>query len=171
MPFVTHNLSLLLSLLAIALLVGATALLHFASQRASRHLPGVDLEDGPLQSFRGGLRWPLPAGLGATNTPPVLVGLELFEWGVRIAARWAWLAPFVPCWNARYEEIWIAEHVKRGALKLSKRGSEGVRFRAGVPGTPLVFWSSASSTLLDFLEGHGVAVLRSAGFTRLWTNE
>jgi hypothetical protein len=170
MPFVSHDLPLLLALLAIALLLGAAALTHFASLRASRVLDDVDLEDGPLQSFRGGLRWPLPSGLGATNTPPVLVGLELFEWGVSIGARWSWLKPFVPSWNARYEELWIAEHVRRG-LKLSKRGSEGVRLRAALPGAPLIFWSSGSTAVLDFLESHGVAVVRKPGVTRLWSNE
>jgi hypothetical protein len=169
MPFVTHDITLLVVLLAALLLLAAVAIVHFASRRASRSLPDVDLEDGPLQSFHGGLRWALPAGLGATSTPPVLVGLELFDWGVRIDGRWSWLGPFVPTWSVRYEEIWAAEHVRR-ALKLSKRKSEGVRLRAPVAGPPMIFWSSNSTLLLDSLERHGVAVVRRAAALRLWTN-
>jgi len=170
MPFVTHDITLLLLILAFLLLLTAVFLVHSAAGRASRALPDVDVEDGPLQNFRGGLRWPMPKGLGSTNTPPVLVGLEFFEWGVRIEARWTWMRPFVPSWSARYEELRAAEHVRRG-LRISKRGSDGVRLRAPLPGAPLIFWSSASSLLLDSLESHGVAVVRRAAVLRLWTNE
>ena len=170
MASVTHDITLLLLILAIVLLLAAVLLLHSAARRAGRALPEVDPEEGPLQSFRGGLRWPMPKGLGSTNTPPVLVGLELFEWGVRIGARWSWMRPFVPSWSARYEELRAAEHVRRG-LRISNRGSDGVRLRAPLPGAPLIFWSSASGLLLDSLEAHGVAVVRRAAVLRLWTNE
>jgi len=166
---VTHNVVLLVFLLAIALLIGDLALLNFGSRRASRALPDVDLKAGPLQSLQGGLRWPLPSGLGATNTPPVLVELELFDWGVRIRARWAWLRPFVPSWCARYEEIVVAEHVKRGR-RISKRGSEGIRLRGRLAGMPVIFWTSRSALLLDLLESRHVAVLRNTTAPRLWTN-
>jgi len=169
MPFFTHSTAVLLLLLGIALLAGAGALVHFASLRAGRSLDDVDLEGIPLRSFSGGLRWPLPARLGVTNTSPMLVGLELFEWGVRMRARWSWLRPFVPTWCARFEEISAAEYVRRG-LRLSKRGSEGVRFRAPLTGTPLIFWTSSASSLLDALEAHDVAVLRRATALRFWTN-
>ena len=169
MPFVTHDIPLLLLLLAIALLLGAACLVHFAARRASRLLPQADVEDGPLQSFRGGLRWPLPGRLGATNTPPVLVALDVYHWGVRIEARWPWLRPFVPSWCALYEEIRAAEHVRR--VRMSKRGADGVRLRGALPGAPLIFWSSLSTRLLDSLEEHGVAVVRVAVVPRMWTNE
>ncbi len=170
MSFVTDDIVLLLLSLAIVLLIGAVVLVHFASRRASRVLRDVESEQTPIQSFRGGLRWPLPAGLGATNTPPVLVGLQLFEWGVLIDARWSWLRPFVPSWFARYDEIWAAELVRRGP-GLSKRRSEGVRFRGHLTGAPLIFWTSASSSLLELLAERGVAVVRAATTARVWTNE
>jgi len=170
MPFFTHNLVVLAALLAAVLLVGAAAVVHSAAGRANRILGDVDTEDGPLQTFKGGLRWPLPAGLGSTNTPPVLVGLELFDWGLRIGARWSWLGPFVPSWCARYEELWAVEHVRR-SLRMSKRGSQGVRIRAPLPGTPLIFWTSASAALLDALESRGVAVVRVVTTPRFWSNE
>jgi len=170
MSVLAHNLPLLLLLAAIALLIVAVALVRFAARGASRTLRGIDCNGGPLQSFRGGLRWPLPAGLGATNTPPVLVGLDLFDWGVRIGARWPVLTPFVPTWSARYEEIQVAEYVRRGT-SMSKRRSEGVRLRAAVTGTPLIFWTSGAGILLESLEGRGVATVRSVTPMRLWTNE
>jgi hypothetical protein len=170
MSFVTNDIALLVVSLAIVLLVGAVALVHVASRRASRVLGDVASGQAPLQSFRGGLRWPLPAGLGATNTPPVLVGLQLFEWGLRIDARWSWLKPFVPSWFARYDEIWAAELVRRGP-SLSKRRSEGVRFRGHLSGAPLIFWTSSSGSLLELLEQRGVAVVRAATTARVWTNE
>jgi hypothetical protein len=170
MSFFTGDTYLLVVLLAIALLIASAALMNFASRRATRTLDDVNLEAGPLQSFKGGLRWPLPAHLGTTNTPPVLVSLELFEWGVRIQARWPWLRAFVPLWCARYEEILIAEHAHRG-MQISKRGSDGVRFRARVAGAPLIFWTSRTRLLLDALESHGVAVIRGRTTARVWTNE
>jgi hypothetical protein len=165
-----NDLPLLLVLLAALLLVVAIVLLIFSSRHATRQLTDVDLGDGPLEQFRGGLRWPLPAGLGATNTPPVLVGLELFDWGVRIGARWGWLRPFVPTWFARYEEIRAVEHVKRTALRMSRRNAEGVCLRAAVRGAPLIFWTSATAALLDLFEERGVVVVRSPRGPRLWSN-
>jgi hypothetical protein len=161
--------SLLIVVAAIVLLLASVVFLGFASRYASRRLDGVDLESRLLQSFRGGLRWPLPARLGTTNTPPVLVGLEMHEWGVRVEARWSWLRRFVPSWCVRYEEILVAERARRSA-RLSRRGSDGVRFRAPVCGAPLIFWTSATGSLLDSLEAHGVAVVRVATITRVWTN-
>jgi hypothetical protein len=169
MPFFTHDITVLLVLLAVLLLLAAVAIVHFASRRASRALDDVDLDDGPLQSFHGGLRWALPAHLGATSTPPVLVSLELFEWGVRIDARWSFLRPFVPSWFVTYEEVSAAEHIRR-SLKLSRRKSEGVRLRAPSAGAPMIFWSSSSTLLLDSLEAHGVVIVRRAVAPRLWTN-
>ena len=163
------DVSWLIVLVAIALLIADVALMNFASRRATRTLDNVDFEEGPLQSFKGGLRWPLPAHLGTTNTPPVLVSLELFEWGVRIGARRPWLRAFVPLWCARYEEIILAEHARRG-MRISRRGTDGVRFRASVAGAPVIFWTSRSGSLLDSLEAHGVAVNRRSTTTRVWTN-
>jgi len=97
------------------------------------------------------------------------VGLELFEWGVRIEARWKWLRPLVPLWCARYEEILVAEHARRGT-RMSKRLTDGVRLRASLAGAPLIFWTSGCASLLDALEAHGVAVVRRSTPTRVWTN-
>jgi hypothetical protein len=170
MSSLSDDVSLLIVLLAVVLLIADVALMAFAARRATRTLDDVDFQVDPLQSFKGGLRWPLPAHLGTTNTAPVLVGLDLFEWGIRIEARWPWLRPFVPLWCARYEEIVVAERARRG-MRMSKRGSDGVRFRANLVGAPVIFWMSGSGMLLDSLEAHGVAVVRTSTVTRVWTNK
>jgi len=170
MSFFTGEASLLLGLLVVALLVAAAVVLNFGSRRATRVLEDVDLSDGPIGSFMGGLRWPLPAGLGTTNMPPTLVALELYPWGLRISARWSWLRPFMPAWHVRYEEIHFAEHPRRHQ-RLSKRACDGVRFRASVPGAPIIFWTSNWSVLLDLLEARGVAAVRTPTVTRIWTND
>jgi len=162
--------SWLLGLGVLALIAVAAALLVYGARRATR-LPGVvEPEAEVLASFVGGLRWPLPAGFGTTNAPPVLVGLEMYAWGLRIGARWTWLSPFVPTWQARFEEIRIAEHARRG-LRVSKRGSQGVRFRLSSGGAPMIFWTSNWFGLLDLLEEHGVEVVRRPTMTKLWTND
>jgi hypothetical protein len=166
----TDGVSLLLALFAVLLLVAAGVVLNFASRRGTRVLDEVDVSDGLIDSYAGGLRWPLPAGLGTTNMPPVLVGLELYPWGLRIGARWSFLYPFMPAWYARYEEIVVAEHAKRG-MRLSKTGSHGVRLRSQVNGAPVIFWTSNWNGLLDTLEAQGVSVVRQAMPTRAWSNE
>lgn len=166
----TDGLPLLLGSLAIVLFLAAGVILNLASRRATRVLEDVDVSDGLIDSYVGGLRWPLPAGLGTTNMPPVLVGLELYPWGLRIGARWSFLYPFMPVWYARYDELLVAEHAKRG-LRISKRASDGVRLRAHVAGAPVIFWTSNWSGLLDTLEAQGVTVVRRATPTGAWSND
>lgn len=165
----TGGYSLLLGLIILALLVLAGVLLAVGSRRQARVIGDVDTEDGLINSFSGGLRWPLPAGMGATNVPPTLVGLELYPWGLRISARWAWLRAFVPTWYVRYEELIAAEHSSRHKL-VSRRASQGVRLRALVNGAPMIFWTSNWSFLLDALEERGVNVSRSTSAVRFWSN-
>ena len=80
------------------------------------------------------------------------------------------MRPFVPSWSARYEELRAAEHVRR-ALRFSSADPTAFVSEPPLPGAPLIFWSSASSLLLDSLEAHGVVVVRRAAVLRLWTNE
>jgi hypothetical protein len=130
----------------------------------------VDVEDSLIDSFVGALRWALPRRLGTTTMPGVLVGIELYPWGLRMGARWPILVPFMPSWYARYEEITAAEHARRG-LRVAKRGSHGVRFRTGIGDDPVIFWTSSWASLLDELEGHGVPVVRQATSTAIWSNK
>ena len=162
--------SLLLALGALALIAVAAALLVFGARRATRDGVPAEPEAELIARFFGGLRWSLPAGFGTTNAPPVLVGLEMYSSGLRIGARWTWLSPFVPTWQARFEEIGIAEHARRG-LRVSKRGSQGVRIRLSAGGAPVIFWTSSWSGLLDLLEERGVEVARRPTSTRLWSND
>jgi hypothetical protein len=87
-------------------------------------------------------------------TSGILVRLDLFEWGVRIrgipASRW-----IVPRWEARYDELAIAELVatsfSRNAVWFRLRGESG----------GMGFLSDRSPDIFRALERHEVPVNRS----------
>jgi hypothetical protein len=87
-------------------------------------------------------------------TSGTLVRLEFFDWGVRLRgtaiSRWV-----VPTWEARYEELAIAELV---ALP-SSRIAVWLRLR-GQPAA-IGFLSDRSQAILPLLAQHGVPVNRS----------
>jgi hypothetical protein len=169
MPLSTDAISLLVGSLAAVLLVVAAVILAFTSRRANRVLDDVGVSDGLVDSYVGGLRWQLPGHLGTASVPPVLVGLELYPWGLRIGARRSFLHPFVPAFYARYEEITVAEHVRRG-MQVSRRFAHGIRLRTTIGGAPLIFWTSGWAGLLDSLEALGVAVVRQSTPAGAWSN-
>jgi hypothetical protein len=83
-----------------------------------------------------------------------LARLEFFDWGVRLrgipVSRW-----IVPTWEARYDELAIAELValpqSRIAVWLRLRGQGGA----------IAFLSDRTSQILPVFEQHGVPVNRS----------
>lgn len=83
-----------------------------------------------------------------------LARLEFFDWGVRIrgtvVSRW-----IVPTWEARYEELAIAELV---SLRWSRIA---VWFRLRGDAGGMAFLSDHSREILPLLEQHGVPVNRS----------
>lgn len=87
-------------------------------------------------------------------TSGTLARLEFFDWGVRLrgiaVSRW-----IVPTWEARYEELAIAELVSlrwsRIAVWLKLRGEAG----------GIAFLSDRSSEILPLLERSGVPVNRA----------
>ena len=87
-------------------------------------------------------------------TSGTLARLEFFDWGVRIRgtaiSRW-----IVPTWEARYEELAIAELV---SLRWSRIG---VWFRLRLDAGGMAFLSYHSNEILPLLESHGVPVNRS----------
>ena len=115
--------------------------------------------------FRGGVmsRYVLTSG--------TLARLELFSWGVRLQgisiSRW-----IVPTWEARYDELAIAELVALPASRIAVcfRLRSGVRSgaqdgaRSGAQGgeaSTIAFLCDRSSAILPVLERHGVPVNRS----------
>jgi len=110
----------------------------------------ADAPDGELQDlFRGGV-------LGKNViTSGTLVRLEFFEWGIRlrgtVISRWV-----VPTWEARYEELAIAELVTLPASRIAV----WFRLRGADPHT-IGFLSDRSSQILPVLERRGVPVNRS----------
>jgi hypothetical protein len=87
-------------------------------------------------------------------TSGTLVRLEFFDWGVRlrgiVVSRW-----IVPTWEARYDELAIAELV---AMRWSRIG---VWFRLRGESGGIVFLSDRSSEILPLLEQRGVPVNRA----------
>jgi hypothetical protein len=87
-------------------------------------------------------------------TSGTLARLEFFDWGVRIrgivVSRW-----IVPTWEARYEELAIAELV---SLRWSRLA---VWFRLRGDAGGMAFLSYHSSEILPLLERRGVPVNRS----------
>ena len=110
----------------------------------------IDVPAGDLEElFYGGVmcRWVLTSG--------ALVRLEFFGWGVRLRgiliSRW-----LVPTWEARYDELAIAELIALPASRI------GVCFRLrGGEANPIAFLSDRSQAILPLLEEHGVPVNRS----------
>jgi hypothetical protein len=83
-----------------------------------------------------------------------LVRLEFFDWGVRLRgsaiSRW-----IVPTWEARYEELAIAELVALPASRIA------VWLRLTGQPAAIGFLSERSLAILPMLEKHGVPVNRS----------
>lgn len=92
-------------------------------------------------------------------TSGTLARLEFFDWGVRIrgiiVSRW-----IIPTWEARYEELAIAELV---SLRWSRIA---VWFRLREDAGGMAFLSDHSSEILPLLEQHGVPVNRSVAQIR-----
>jgi hypothetical protein len=83
-----------------------------------------------------------------------LARLEFFGWGVRLhgtlISRW-----IVPTWEARYDELAIAELVALPASRIA------VCFRLRGGASPIAFLSERSPAILPLLTRHGVPVNRS----------
>jgi hypothetical protein len=109
----------------------------------------IDAPDGEFEDFFWG-------GVMARHimTSGSLARLEFFDWGVRlrgtVISRWV-----VPTWEARYEEISIAELV---ALPHSRIA---VWFRLRRDPATIAFMCDRTSQILPLLEKHGVPVNRS----------
>jgi hypothetical protein len=110
----------------------------------------ADVPDGDVQElFRGGVM----AKHVITSGP--LVRLEFYDWGVRLRgtaiSRWV-----VPTWEARYDDLAIAELVTLPASRVA------VWFRPrGGDKRMIGFLSYRSAEILPVLERHGVPVNRS----------
>jgi hypothetical protein len=110
----------------------------------------IDAQAGDLEEvFFGGImsRYLLTSG--------PLVRLEMYDWGVRLRgtliSRW-----IVPGWEARYDELAIAELVALPASRLAVC----FRLRGGDDST-MAFLCERTSLILRVLERHSVPVNRS----------
>jgi hypothetical protein len=136
-------------LVVVVLAVAAAAGLGFWIRRAASCGRTIDVPAGePGRVFWGGVM------CRHLITSGTLARLEFFDWGVRLrgiaVSRW-----IVPTWEARYEELAIAELVtlrwSRIAVWLKLRGDAG----------GIAFLSDRSSEILPLLERNGVPVNRS----------
>jgi hypothetical protein len=136
------------------LALAAAASLAWWIRRAASCGRTIDVPVGePNRVFFGGVmcRYLVTSG--------TLVMLEFFDWGVRLrgiaVSRW-----IVPTWEARYEELAIAELVSlrssRIAVWLKLRGDAG----------GIAFLSYHSTEILPLLERNGVPVNRALATIR-----
>jgi len=135
-------------LAALAVLVVATGLVTWIRRaRACQRIIDAPAGDPELVCYGGMMS-------KALTTSGTLVRLDLLDWGVRIhgtpISRW-----IVPTWEARYEELALAELVtlpwSRVAVWLRVRGDPG----------GMGFLSEWSGEILRTLEQHDVPVNRS----------
>ncbi len=136
---------LIVVLLALAAAAGLTVWIR----RAASCGRTIDAPAGePRRVFWGGVmcRYLITSGS--------LARLEFYDWGVRLhgtaASRW-----IVPTWEARYEDLAIAELV---SLKWS-RIAVWMRLRGEANG--IAFLSDRSSEIMPLLEQHDVPVNRA----------
>jgi hypothetical protein len=135
-------------LIVLAAALAATAWWIRLAGANARHLG--DVPDGELRElFRGGVM-----GRHVMTSGP-LVRLEIFDWGVRLrgtpASRW-----LVPTWEARYDELVLAELVTLPASRMAV----WFRLRDADPHT-IGFLSDHSTAILRVLEERGVQVNRA----------
>jgi len=83
------------------------------------------------------------------------VGLDFFDWGIRLAGPGFFWRLMTPVWEARYEDLTEARLV----IAPTQRG---IRLRAGDGGDEVIFWTDQGSDVLDRLEQHLVPVGRAA---------
>src|SRR5690348_16199982 len=100
----------------------------------------------PKKTFRVGLR----SRTGSVSTP--IGRLEFFNWGIRMGAGGRLTQRLIPIWEARYDELAMAQRVS------APIANHGVRFSTPDHAEPIVFWSSRYSEILDHLDTHGVPV-------------
>jgi hypothetical protein len=141
-------------LLVLVLALGVGASLFFWIRRAASCGRTIDVPAAePAAVFYGGVmcRYLITSGS--------LARLEFYDWGVRlrgtVLSRW-----IVPTWEARYEELAIAELV---SLRWS-RVAVWLRLRGKPDG--IAFLANGSAEILRLLERHDLPVNRSVAQIR-----
>lgn len=139
---------LVIVLVVLVVLLGAGARWIRLASANGRHLSDVP-DDDLRELFRGGVM-----GRHVMTSGP-LVRLEIFDWGIRLrgtpASRW-----LVPTWEARYDELALAELVTLPASRMAV----WFRLRDADPHT-IGFLSDHSTAILRELEKRGVQVNRA----------
>lgn len=134
-------------IVAVALVIAAGLAVWVKRARSCTRI--IDAPDGIQEdSFVGGIM------CKHLTTSGTMVKLELFDWGIRIRGfaptRWV-----VPTWEARYEELAIAEMVaspfSRVAVWFRLRGEAG----------GMGFLTQWSQDILKILQAHDVPVNRA----------
>ncbi len=136
-------------LLVVALALVAAAALVTWIRRAKSCARIIGAPGGePERYFLGGV---MSKHLITSGT---LAKVELFDWGVRVRgtvlSRW-----LVPTWEARYEDLAIAELVSMPHSRIA------VWFRLRGASDGMAFLSERSEEILRVLAGHEVPVNRS----------
>ena len=140
---------MLVDIVVVAVALAVAGGLGFWIWRAASCGRTIDVPAGEPDGFYWG-------GVMCRNliTSGNLARLEFFDWGVRIRgtaiSRW-----IVPTWEARYEELAIAELVSLRHSRIA------VWFRLRGDAGGMAFLSDHSTEILPLLERRGVPVNRS----------
>jgi len=140
----------LVFVLVIVLVVLCVAGVVMWTRLAASNVRIIDAPAGELRDlFRGGVM------ARHVITSGSLVRLEFFDWGIRLRgiAISSWI---VPTWEARYDELAIAELVALPASRIAV----SFRLRGSDPRV-IAFLSDHNQRVLGALEDHGVPVNRS----------
>jgi hypothetical protein len=137
----------LAALLAVLCVVGIGMWIRLAAANKRT----IEAPDGKLEDlFRGGVM------CRHVITSGSLARLEVFDWGVRLSGS-AIVSWIVPTWEARYDELAIAELVALPASRIAVWFR--LRREAGAGG--IAFLSDHNLAILPLLERHGVPVNRA----------
>ncbi len=121
-----------------------------------RLVGGLDGVSKPERSFLGGIRLGRALGGRGYNATWPLVRLSLFPEGLRMESSRRFLAPIVPVWEVRFDEI--SEVSAVGKIPLF---STGVRLRTkSGAGDWAVFWTVHRPRVLQALADRGLEVER-----------
>lgn len=139
----------LVTVLVVALVVLSAGAIVLWARLAATNIRRIEAPAGEADTwFHGGV---MCRHLVTSGT---MVKLELFDWGVRlrgiVISRW-----LVPTWEARYDELAIAELVALPASRIA------VWFRLRGEPSGIAFLSERNPEILRALEKRGVPVNRS----------
>lgn len=140
-------------LVAVAVLLAVVAVIRWKRRATAGSRRVSEAAGERLRLFYGGVL------SEAVTTSGLLVRLEILDWGVRLTGS-IWSKWLVPTWEARFDELAIAERVATPFSRIA------VWFRLRDDAGGIGFLCDTSEEILRVLEQHEVPVNRSVAQIR-----